>query len=132
METFKLTLQIIAALIIGIALLHGALGHGAETLIGISVPDAARTDPSQDSQNRFFGLAFGLYGVVLLLVASDLQRYAVLLNATLGVVFIAGLGRLLSLAKRGLPAAPVIALAVVEIVAPPVLYGWGKGVVGAA
>ena len=62
METFKLTLQIIAALIIVIALLHGALGHGAETLIGISVPDAARTDPSQDSQNRFFGLAFGLYG----------------------------------------------------------------------
>ena len=128
MQSFQLTLQIIGALIFVIALLHGALGHGAETLIGIPVPEMARTNPSQDSQNRFFVLAFALYGVVLWFAANDLQRYAELLNATMGVFFMAGLGRLISMARRGLPAAPVIALAVAEIVGPPILYLLGKGV----
>ena len=129
MKAFSLTLRVLAAVIALFALLHGLLGHGAESLLGIPVPEAAAADASQDSQNRFFGLAFGLYAAVLWLVAGDVDRYFDLFEVALAVFFVAALGRVVSLLFHGLPAVPVLVLTALELLAPPLLLVWGWRVV---
>jgi hypothetical protein len=132
MKAYALTLRVLAALIMLIAVLHGVLAHGAEVLLGVPVPTSTMADASQDSQNRFFGLAFALYAVVFIFVAGDVRRYFGLLGATFLVFFVAGLGRIVSIVAHGLPAAPIIGLAAIELVAPPLLYLWGRKVIYSA
>ena len=42
------------------------------------------------------GITFSLLGVVLLIGTTDLERYAPMLRATLGVLFMAGVARAIS------------------------------------
>jgi Ni/Fe-hydrogenase subunit HybB-like protein len=56
---------------------------GAEVLLGAHVPADVLADPVLDSQNRFHGVAFTLYGVLLFLCATDLSRYAAVLRCPL-------------------------------------------------
>jgi hypothetical protein len=110
------------------AILVGALhlvhGVGADVLLGAKIPDAAISDPTLDSQNRFYGVSFTLSGVLLLLCASDIPRYATVLRCVLWVFFAAGIARLVSIAIYGFPSAPVVALLAVELVVPPTLVWW--------
>jgi hypothetical protein len=123
-RTWIWTLRALALPVLVVAVLHGLLGHGAELLLGVPVPQPAMSDAAMDSQNRFFGVAFGLYAVVLLAAAQDLPRYRVLLAWTLVLFFLAGCARLLSLALTGWPATPIAALTVVELGVPVVLGLW--------
>jgi hypothetical protein len=97
---------------------------GADVLLGAKIPDAAISDPTLDSQNRFYGVSFTLSGVLLLLCASDIPRYATVLRCVLWVFFAAGIARLVSIAIYGFPSAPVVALLAVELVVPPTLVWW--------
>jgi len=132
MQAFKLTLRVLAAVILVIASLHALLGHGAETLLGVPVPLASAADPSQDSQNRFFGMAFAIYAAVLLLASGDPTRYEHVFRFALLAFFAGGVARLVSIATHGLPAPAIIGLAVVELVAPPVLFVWFRRIQSAA
>jgi hypothetical protein len=122
--TFTIALKILGPVFFLVALLHLGLGLGADELLGANVTEQMRAEPTLDSQNRFYGVAFALYGAVLLISARDLTRYEPVLKATLYIFFLAGLSRIVSLLTHGKPAPLVIALAAVELVAPPILLFW--------
>ncbi len=104
--------------------LHLTLGLNADALLGAKVPVEALTDPALDSQNRFYGVAFTLYGALLYLSATDLPKYATVLRCVLWVFFAAGVARFVSIAVYGVPPMPVVLLLGAEVVAPPILLVW--------
>lgn len=117
-------LRLAAVVIIMVSGLHLALGLGADVLLGAKVPPDVVRDPVLDSQNRFLGTAFALYGVLLALAATDVKRHSVMLQCCLWCFFAGGLARLVSVAVYGAPSIAVIALAALEIVPPPLLLLW--------
>ena len=124
MQIFTLLLRLTAPVFLLVGALHLALGVGAEVMLGAKLPSAALSDAVLDSQNRFYGIAFTLYGVLFLICASDLHKYATVLRAVLWVFFAAGLARLVSIAVHGLPSALVLVLLATELILPPVLLVW--------
>jgi hypothetical protein len=75
MRGLALLLKVLAPVFFVIAALHLVLGLGADALLGASVSPPTAAKPSLSSQNRFYGVAFALYGVVLHLCARDLRAY---------------------------------------------------------
>ena len=124
MQIFTLLLRLTAPVFLLVGALHLALGVGAEVMLGAKLPSAALGDAVLDSQNRFYGIAFTLYGVLFLICASDLHKYATVLRAVLWVFFAAGLARLVSIAVHGLPSMLVLVLLDTELILPPVLLVW--------
>ena len=124
MRIFALVLRCFALVIFLVSALHLVLGVGADVLLGAKIPAAAISDPTLDSQNRFYGVCFSLSAVLLIVCASGIPRYATVLRCVLWVFFAAGIARLVSVAIYGFPSAPVVALLVVELVVPPALAWW--------
>jgi hypothetical protein len=123
-RTFALVLRLLAFIVFLVGALHLVLGVRAEVLLGAKVSAAVIADPTLDSQGRFYGVSFAVYGVLLLLCASDVRRYAVALRWALWVFFAAGVARLVSVAIYGVPPPPVLVLLVIELVVPPALVWW--------
>lgn len=119
-----MALKLMAPILLLVGGLHLLLGPQADVLLGAKLPLEALADPTLDSQNRFYGVAFTLYGLVLYLSATDLPRFRPMLLAALAVFFAAGLARLVSIALLGLPPAPVLFLLALELIAPPGLALW--------
>jgi Domain of unknown function (DUF4345) len=117
-----LVLKLMAVACLVPALLHGFLGVGGDFLIGAL--HQGFTDPTLDSQNRFYGVAFGAYAVILWMAASDIRRFAPVLRILFAMMFLAGCARFLSLAAHGWPSSEVLFLWSTEIVLPPVLWFW--------
>ena len=124
MRNLSLFLRVVAPVFFIVGALHLILGLNADVLLGAMVPAEALNDPALDSQNRFYGMAFTLYGVLLLLSATDLPKYATVLRCVLWVFFLSGVARLVSIATHGIPPAPVVLLLGSELVAPPLLLLW--------
>ncbi|MGD9602190.1 MAG: DUF4345 domain-containing protein [Gammaproteobacteria bacterium] len=124
MNLYTLCLRIAAPVFVLVAALHLVLGPAADVLLGASLPPTARADPVLDSQNRFYGVTFALYGVLLWLAATNLDRYRPMLRCLLWVFFAGGLARIVSTVFVGYPGPWVAALAVTELVLPPILLAW--------
>ena len=124
MRTFVLVLKALAPVFFGVSALHLVLGLNADALLGADVSAEVASEPSLNSQNRFYGVAFALYGVVLYICATDLRRYEPILKAALWVFFFGGVARLVSWVTHGSPALPVMALAATELLLPPALLVW--------
>ena len=124
MRTLALVLRLFAATVFFVGALHLALGVGADVLLGADLPAGVISDPTLDSQSRFYGVAFTLNGVLLLLCASDVQRHATVLRCVLWVFFAAGVARLVSVAIHGVPSSMVLALLAIELGVPPALAWW--------
>jgi hypothetical protein len=123
-KNFILTLRILAVAFIAVAALHFFTGLNADKLLGAPVTSKMAADPSFDSQNRFYGITFSLLGVALLISCSDIRRYLPIVKATLGVLFVAGVARVVAWAIHGAPAPALIGILVADLVLPPVLYLW--------
>jgi len=123
-RNLSLTLKLIAPVFLIVSALHLFMGLGADVLLGAQLPVAVVSDPVLDSQNRFYGVAFGLYGVLLYLCATDLSKYELVLRCTLAVFFFAGVARVVSIALYGLPSLLVLALLLVELLGPVALWLW--------
>lgn len=117
-------LKLVSPLFGVVGALHLALGAGADVLLGAKLPAEALADATLDSQNRFYGIAFTLYGVLLFLCATDLRRYATVLRCVLWVFFAAGLARWVSVATHGVPPPLVMMLLASEMAAPPLIHWW--------
>ena len=124
MRTLSLFLKVLAPVFLIVGALHLVLGLNADALLGAKVPTEALSDPALDSQNRFYGVAFTVYGVLLFVSATDLPKYATVLRCVLWVFFAAGVARLVSIATHGVPPAPVVLLLGSELLAPPLLLFW--------
>ena len=132
MKTLQLVLRLCAPVFLLVGMLHLLIGLQADVLLGATLSAATITDPALDSQNRFYGVAFALYGVLLFLCATDLAKYATVLRCVLWVFFAAGVARLVSVAIHGLPPPLVLALLASELTIPPVLVLWLNRVVRTA
>lgn len=124
MRLFPRALKIIGLLFLVPCVLHLFLGLGADAMLGAQVPKAAASDPVLDSQNRFYGVIFSLYGILLIVCAGDPAKYATILRWLLWVFLAGGIARLISIAVVGMPPAAVVVLLVTELVLPPLLL-WG-------
>ena len=124
MRAFVLFLRLVAPIFLAVGALHLVLGLGADALLGARVSPDALADPALNSQNRFYGVAFTLYGVLFLLCATNVPKYSAVLRCVLWVFFAAGLARLVSIATHGVPPSLVLALLVSELIAPPLLVWW--------
>ena len=127
---FAITLRIFAVACAGAALTHALMGVSGDGVIG--APLASPINPSLDSQNRFYGAAFGLNAVLLWLSAMDVARYASVLRAILVVMFVAGCMRGLAVIAHGWPSVQVMFLWSTEVLIPPVMWVWLNAVLRGA
>lgn len=124
MRIFCVFLRFSGLVFLTVSALHVFMGLGADALLGANVSATSIVDPSLDSQNRFFGAAFALYGMLLIVTSTDFHRYYVVLQCTFGSLFIAGLARVLSLLLKGVPSDPILLLLFSELVIPPIVWFW--------
>ncbi len=124
MRAFTLFLKWLAPIPVLVGSLHLLLGVHADVLLGARLPPEALADPVLDSQNRFYGVAFMAYGVLLYLCATDLRKYAAVFNTVIAFMFLGGAGRLIAMALHGMPSPPVILLALIELMGMPLLLLW--------
>lgn len=124
MHALTLFLKLASPVFLVVGALHLVFGAGADVLLGARLPPEALADAALDSQNRFYGVAFSLYGVLLYLCATNLRKYATVLRCVIWVFFAAGLARLVSVATHGVPPPLVVALLLTELALPPILSLW--------
>lgn len=124
MHWFALALKLCAPIFLLVGALHLMLGVEADVLLGASLPAEAVVDAALDSQNRFYGVSFTVYGVLLYVCARDVPKYALVLRCLLAVFFAAGLARLVSIAVRGMPPPMILLLLSSELVLPPLFAIW--------
>jgi hypothetical protein len=124
MRLYSTVLQLASLVFFAVAGLHLVFGVGADQMLGAVLSPETITEPSLDSQNRFYGVAFAFYGVALFTCGTDLRRFRPILLAALAVFFLAGCARLVSWGLHGAPAPLVMGLMAAEITLPPVLYVW--------
>ena len=101
---------------------HALAGVGGDWFIGLESPEVI--NPSLDSQNRFYGAAFLLYGILFIYCARELPRHADILKITFATMFVAGCARGLAVAAYGWPTWQVCALWFSEIALPPIAWLW--------
>ena len=101
---------------------------GVLTMMGIYDPLFAELVMPQsallDSELRFFGgLWLGL-GLTVLSTVKNLEKYFELYRVLWLMIFLGGIGRLLSILFTDLPPIPFIAFTVLEIVGAPIFIYW--------
>jgi Domain of unknown function (DUF4345) len=117
-------LKVLGTTIVAIGLLKVVMGAKADRLLDESIPLAAVMHPSIDSQIRFYGGAFSVYGVLLWLCANDITKYADVFKVLMIVFFLAGLARIPAFFLRGRPSLVIAALWALEVIVPPLLLWW--------
>jgi Domain of unknown function (DUF4345) len=117
-------LKIFSVTIVFISVLKVVLGAKADQLLDPTISTAAISHPSVDSQVRFYGGAFAIYGVLLWICSNDMVRYADVFRALMICFFAAGAARIPSWIIRGRPSWPIVGLFTIELAAPPLLLWW--------
>ncbi|MCR9261792.1 MAG: DUF4345 domain-containing protein [Pseudomonadaceae bacterium] len=124
MTIFQWTLRIMGSVIILIALGHTTLGPFSEVLLGSNISEASMLDPTVDSQNRFYGTVFSLFGVLLILCSRNLLANKTILYCVFWVFFAGGTARLVSIGSVGFPPLLVNILTGIELILPLILIVW--------
>lgn len=101
---------------------------GMLTMLGIHDPILSSLNlPASallDSELRFFGgLWLGL-GLTVLATVRNLERHFELYRVLWLMIFLGGVGRLLSIFVIGLPPIPFIAFTILEIIGAPLFLYW--------
>jgi hypothetical protein len=118
-------LQIVTAILGLVPLATGLIG-----MSGISDPIYASlglpADPLFDSNLRFFaGVWLGL-GLAIFWLVPKIEQHTLLFRVIWGMIFIGGIGRIVSMLFVGLPPAPFIGFTVLEIVGAPLFVIWQR------
>jgi hypothetical protein len=98
----------------------GLMGVSDPLYVAVGTP----RDPLLDSNLRFFnGLWLGL-GLTLLWLVPRIDTQTAVFRILWGMIFLGGVGRLLSMVFIGLPPLPFIAFTLLEIVGAPLFVWW--------
>lgn len=124
MRGFLVAMYLLAAVPVLVGVAHVVLGPASDVQLGARLPPAVLADAVLDSQNRFYGMTFVGYGALVLLSLRDLDRYANVFRVVLAFIALGGVARLISVAQRGLPPPPVLALIGVEMLGVPLVLWW--------
>ncbi len=121
---YKRILQVILAIIGLIALITGALGivAGMTTnfgdFYGVSVSPGIEGNVILDSNLRYFsGLWLGV-GLILFWMIPSIERQKLVFRLVAGMIFIGGVGRVISILSFGVPSPLFIAFVVLELLFP--------------
>jgi hypothetical protein len=129
--TARRALQTLTAVLALIPLVTGVL-----TLMGVNDPLYAGLQlpphPLLDTNLRFFGGVWLGLGLTVAWLVPQIERQTTLYRVLWGMIFLGGLGRLLSMASVGAPPLPFVAVTVLEIVGAPVFVLWQHRVARAA
>jgi hypothetical protein len=125
-KLYRLVLRAAALTVAAAGAAHAFLGVASERLLDPTLPASLEGLASLDSQNRFYGAMFSVVGAVVWQAAGDLGRYRPVINTVLIGFMLAGMSRLLSVPSLGWPAPMVLALALLEVVMPPLMLVWGS------
>jgi hypothetical protein len=119
----KRALQIVTAILGLIPIATGLIG-----MSGISDPlykdFGLPANPVLDSNLRFFAGAWVGLGLALYWLIPKIEQQTVLFRAIWGMIFVGGIGRLVSMLLVGLPPAPFIGFTMLEIVGAPIFIWW--------
>jgi Domain of unknown function (DUF4345) len=132
MRGFIWAIRILAVAFIAVSGLHLFMGLYADLAVGSPITAEMASQPSFDSQNRFYGVTFSMLGFALLIGSTDIARYKPIILAALGVLFAAGIARAMSWVLFGAPSAIIIGILLADLLLPPILYLWMKKSMGAA
>ncbi len=118
-------LQIVTAFLGLVPVATGLIG-----MSGISDPIYASlglpANPLLDSNLRFFaGVWLGL-GLAILWLIPKIEQHTLLFRVIWGMIFIGGIGRIVSMLFVGLPPAPFIGFTILEIVGAPIFVIWQR------
>jgi hypothetical protein len=119
---FRAFLSVAGASILFAGGWHAVFGVAGDWLVGITPPSSI--DPSLDSQNRFYGASFLLYGMLLIVCVRDIARYGTILRILLTLFFVAGLVRGISVPLHGWPSIQIGVLWAAEILLPVIAWVW--------
>ena len=122
MKYMTLILKLLSPIFILVGIMHLTLGPTAEVLLGAQLSSQSLLDPVLDSQNRFYGVSFALYGALFYLCAGDLQKYQAVLKLVLCFFFAGGIARIVSIFVVGVPSHLVLLLLASELLLPPLLW----------
>lgn len=86
-------------------------------------------DPLLDSELRFLGGIWLGLGLTVLVTARSLEKHLFLYRVLWVMIFIGGVGRLISMVLVGMPPIPFIGFTVLEIVGAPLFLYWHQQVV---
>jgi hypothetical protein len=106
--------------LLGVVALIAGL-YGAATGVGGMLGEA-RASASVDSELRFLAVSWAAFGAVSLWVAPRLAEHVTVVRALALVLFAAGLARVVSWADVGRPDGIYVALMVIELLAPPLIW----------
>ena len=118
MNIFQWTLRVMGSGIVLIALGHIILGPYSEVLLGSNISELSMLDPTVDSQNRFYGTVFSLFGVLLILCSRNVLANKTILYSVFWVFFAGGVARLISISVVGYPPLLVNILTGIELILP--------------
>jgi hypothetical protein len=122
----KLALQISTGLLAAIPVVTGLIG-----LAGLRDPIYASarlpTDTMLDSNLRFLGGVWLGTGFTLYWLIPKIDQQTALFRAIWTMIFLGGVGRLISMFLIGLPPTPFIAFTILEIVGAPIFVVWQAG-----
>jgi uncharacterized protein YjeT (DUF2065 family) len=117
----------------GLQIATGLLGiipvlTGIITMFGLSDPIyAAAKIPANallDSNLRFFGGVWLGLGLALYWLIPGIERQTILFRVLWGMIFLGGIGRLLSMVFLGAPPLPFVGFTALEIIGPPFFIWW--------
>lgn len=89
-----------------------------------AVPGGQQANASVDSVFRFNATFWLATGVLFYWIIPRVEQVTTVLRALMGVVFLGGFARLLSIAVTGAPHPVLIGAIVIELGLPPVLVFW--------
>lgn len=116
-------LQLVTALLALVPIVTGVL-----TMLGIHDPiyrgRGLPADPLLDSNLRFFGGVWLGLGLAVLWLLPRLARQTALFRAVWGMIFLGGVGRLISALAVGWPPLPFIGFTARELLGPPLFIAW--------
>jgi hypothetical protein len=119
----KRALQIMTAILGLIPVVTGVVG-----MFGLNDPLYASLDLPRsavlDSNMRFFAGVWLSLGLSLLWCVPRVDSQGTLFRAVWVMIFIGGVGRLLSLALVGLPPAPFLGFTALEVIGAPLFILW--------
>jgi len=110
-KSFQIFLGLFGVTAIVIAALHIVFGPKA-------IPGSVSVNATMDSEDRFYAVLFGAYGVALLWCIKDIERKSAIVYVLALTFFAGGLARLVSVASVGFPNTFFIVMTGLELLIP--------------
>lgn len=111
---------IVVALIVMITAILGLLGTLNPLYSAILLPH----DPLLDTNLRFFAGLWLVIGLAILATVRNFEHHLGMYNLIWAMLFVGGVGRMVSLIMMGPPLFPLVALMILELSGAPLLAYW--------